>query len=421
MEYDVAVIGGGPAGCTVSTLLVQKGYTVVLMEKDKHPRFHIGESLLPRNMPILRKIGVYESVENIGVVKRGADFNAPFENDYAVFDFSDAMDNTEPTAFQVRREEFDEILWNNAAQTGADCFDETIVKTVDFHDHAVELEAESKKNGELKRIRANFVIDASGRETFLSSRLNLKERNPNHSSAAVFGHFQNVPRRTGDECGNISIYWFEHGWFWLIPLRDGRTSVGMVCWPYYLKSRNEPLEAFFWKAVGLQPQLHQRLNKAALIGDMTATGNFSYTSKAIFGDRYLLVGDAYAFIDPVFSSGVYLAMSGAEFAAVAVDGCLTTPTLSKKHLRRYQTHVTIGIKRFSWFIYRFTSPAIQFLFMNSSDKWGIKSSVISILAGDVYRPLPKRLPIVLFKIFYYALSLRRRQGSQVFHDRLKKG
>lgn len=415
---DVLVIGGGPAGTTAATLLHARGHRVVLVEKDRHPRFHIGESLLPRNVPILRRLGVMDRLQEIGVVKRGADFSLSGDTRHTVFDFSQALAPDEPTAFQVKRSEFDHMLLRNAHDKGVQVMEETTVTDVVWTRDDIRATARAA-DGEETAIAARFVIDASGRDTFLSRKLGLKHRNPHHNSAAVFGHFDHVPRRPGDEVGNISIYWFEQGWFWMIPLNDGRMSVGVVCWPKFLKTRQGSLEEFFWQAVATAPDVQARMREAVAVSEITATGNFSYTSSRMSGDRYLLVGDAYAFIDPVFSSGVYLAMQGAEFAAEAVDGCLREPARADAHLARYEKRVTAGLKRFSWFIYRFTSPAMRHLFRNPSDRFGLRAAVISVLSGDVYGRTTLWPRLAVFRAIYYVASIVFWRHGKAYRDRLE--
>lgn len=420
---DVLVIGGGPAGTTAATFLRRKGWSVTIIEKDRHPRFHIGESLLPRNMPILRDLGVMDRLGEIGVLKRGADFSPDVGEGRVLIDFSKALSPDEPTAFQIKRAEFDEMLLRNAEANGVTVLEET---TVTAHSllpgssegsGGVSVEARDAA-GRTRTLTGRFLIDASGRDTYLSSRMGVKARNPRHNSAAIFGHFDNVPRRPGEEVGNISIYWFAHGWFWMIPLRDGRMSVGMVCWPKYLKTRTGPLEDFFRQGVALSEPVAARLKDAKLATAMTATGNFSYTSSVMTGDRYLLVGDAYAFIDPVFSSGVYLAMQSATFAADAVDGALRDPKRAASHLKTYEKRVRKGLKTFSWFIYRFTSPAMQALFMKPSNRFGLKAAVTSVLAGDVYGRIRLTRHLVVFKLFYAIATLATWKQSRAYRGRL---
>lgn len=414
---DVLVVGGGPAGTTAATLLQAKGHRVILVEKDRHPRFHIGESLLPRNIPILRRLGVMDTLQEIGVLKRGADFSLSGDARHTLFDFSQALAPDEPTAFQVKRSEFDHMLLRNARDKGVAVLEETTVTDVSWEQDAVRATARNT-DGVETAITARFLIDASGRDTFLSRKLGFKQRNPNHNSAAVFSHFDNVPRRPGEEAGNISIYWFEQGWFWMIPLNDGRMSVGVVCWPKFLKTRQGSLEDFFWHAVAMAPDVQERMRGAVAVNEVTATGNFSYTSSQMSGDRYVLVGDAYAFIDPVFSSGVYLAMQGAEFAADAVDGCLSEPARATAHLAHYEKRVRGGLKRFSWFIYRFTSPAMRHLFRHPSDRFGLRAAVISVLSGDVYGRTTLWPRLALFRAIYLVASIVFWRQGKMYRQRL---
>ncbi|MEX0693206.1 MAG: NAD(P)/FAD-dependent oxidoreductase [Rhodospirillales bacterium] len=414
--YDVLVIGGGPAGTTTAALLASKGYTVVLVEKDRHPRFHIGESLLPRNMPVLRRLGVLDEVTEIGVVKRGADFSDAHDNTYVIFDFSNALAPDEPTALQVKREEFDHILINNAATKGVTVMQSARITDVQFVSASIEATVEGEDGNEIQ-LHARFAVDASGRDAFLSTRLGLKRRNPKHNSVAVFGHFSGVPRRHGDESGNISVYWFPHGWFWLIPLNDGRMSIGMVCWPKFMKTRQGTLEQFFWDGVALAPHMQVRMQDAKPLGEIIATGNFSYTSTQMTGDRFLLVGDAYAFIDPVFSSGVYLAMQGAEFAAEAVDGYLREPHKAAKHMKKYERRVSRGLEQFSWFIYRFTSPAMRYLFTHPTNYLGIRAAVTSVLSGDIFGRTVLWPRLMAFRTLYYVFSLVFWRAGKAYRDR----
>lgn len=419
LSCDVLVIGGGPAGSTVSTLLVERGFSVLLVEKDRHPRFHIGESLLPRNLPILRRLGVENRLRHIGVTKHGADFSGNEAESHVVYDFSEAMAPDEPSAFQVRRAEFDEMLLDNASERGVQVVQETRVTGIELDADPVTASILGT-DGTARQISARFVVDASGRDTFLSQRLDLKQRNKRHKSAAVFGHFSNVVRREGEEAGNISIYWFDQGWFWLIPLQDGCTSVGMVCDPGYLKQRDGDLQNLFWQTVSNTQGVAQRLENAQLLGEMRGTGNFSYQSTEMTGDRFLLVGDAYAFIDPVFSSGVYLAMQGAEYAAEAVEGILTQPQAALRHRRRYERRVRKGLRAFSWFIYRFTDPALRYLFLNPTRRFQLRRAVISVLSGDVYGRTRIWPQLLVFRLVYHVTSLFFWRQQKAHRARLDK-
>jgi flavin-dependent dehydrogenase len=420
-QCDVLVIGGGPAGTTIGSFLTQKGWQVTLLEKDHHPRFHIGESLLPMNLPILDRLGVLEQVEKIGVVKHGAEFNSMSENSKrSTIYFKKAMDKSHPFAYQVKRSEFDEILFRNCQRFGVNALEGVRVRDIEFRTGDKHLVHAQHESGECVTWETKFVIDASGRDTFLSRRLNIKEKNPHHNSAAIFGHFTGVERRKGEDQGNISIYWFEHGWFWMIPLREGIMSVGAVCFPDYLKTRRSSPTEFLWDTINQCDGARQRMKNASLINEAQVTGNFAYTSQRAYGDGYMLVGDAFAFIDPVFSSGVYLAMSTAEFGADAVDGCLRNPSKTSQFMRTHERRVRKGISMFSWFIYRFNTPAIYQLFMNKQNHFRIEEAMTSLLAGDVFRGAPMRWPITLFKLLYYGVFLAQIANSWSSYKRRMK-
>lgn len=418
-ETDVLVVGGGPAGTTVATLLKEKGWRVTLLEQEHHPRFHIGESLLPMNLPILERLGVLEAVRAIGVPKHGAEF-APGDDDTApqTIYFANAIDKQHPYAFQVRRSEFDEVLFRNCAARGVDAREGVKVRDITFRPggpHSVHTQSES---GETRVWQTRFVVDASGRDTLLSRKLGLKEKNPEHQSAAIFGHFRNVVRRPGRDAGNISIYWFRHGWFWMIPLRDGTMSVGAVCWPEYLKTRRATPEEFLWQTIRLCPQVAARMEAAELCDKARATGNYSYKARRMVGDGYILVGDAFAFIDPVFSTGVMLAMTSASLGAQAVDAHLRDPATAGPAFRRFERKMRHGIGTVSWFIYRFTSPAMQELFMNPRNMFRIQEAITSVLAGDVFRDTPLRMPLTVFKaVFYLTFGMRFRHAWQSYRRR----
>lgn len=415
----VLVIGGGPGGTTVGALLAKRGIDVLLLEKDRHPRFHIGESLLPRNIPILRRLGLEDRLRQIGVLKRGADFSVPDGGRHVVFNFCDAMAPDEPTAYQVRRSEFDHMLIENAGRAGVRVFQETRLEEIDLRADGATAHARRAGGGALT-IEADWVIDATGRDSFLSRKLNLKQRDPRHASAAVFGHFDCVERRPGQEAGNISIYWFDQGWFWVIPLRDGCTSVGMVCYPHYLKARDGSLEDLFRETVEKTPGLAERMRAATARGPVQGTGNFSYRASKMTGERFFLLGDAYAFIDPVFSSGVYLAMQGAEYAADAVECCLKDPKGAARYRRRYEKRVKRGLRVFSWFIYRFTSPAFRSLFTQPTNKFSLRAAVISVLSGDVYGRTVLWPRLMLFRVIYWVTSAILWRRGDVYRRRLQE-
>ena len=406
-DCDVLVIGGGPAGSTAAALLAERGYRVTLLEKARHPRFHIGESLLPANLPLLEKLGVAEAVKAIGMEKWGAEFVSPWHDHKQSFEFVDAMDKSMPMAYQVRRAEFDEILIRNASRKNARVVEGCQVQDVNFlPDNTGALVQARHDDGSIESVHARFVLDASGRDTFLGNRFKAKQRNKKHNSTAIYAHFSGAERNSGKAAGNITIFWFEHGWFWFIPLADGATSVGAVTWPYYLKTRNnKSLTQFFQETIALCAPLSERLQHAQLTSPVEATGNFSYVCDRTHGSNYLLLGDAYTFIDPVFSSGVMLAMHSAFVGADTVDICLRHPKQAAAALKKFDSTMRIGPKAFSWFIYRVTNPTMRNMFMGPSNIFRVKEALLSVLAGDVFGKTPIHGPLLLFKGLYYASSL----------------
>jgi len=406
-QCDVAVIGGGPGGSTVAALLARRGYKVIALEKAHHPRFHIGESLLPMNLPIFERLGVLEQVRELGVFKPGADFEADNERGYNTYAFARAIGKSPPHAYQVWRQDFDTMLYAHARKCGADAREGHEVLSVDQRD-ARESHLEVRTDdGRAYRIQARYVVDASGRDAFLAAKKRLRRKNDQHQSAAIFGHFRGAERRAGEDAGNISIYSFDHGWMWMIPLRDGVMSVGAVCRPDYLKQRKGRTVEYLLDTLRSNPALWRRLEHAELIGnEVRVTGNYSYDSARMGGPGWILVGDAFAFLDPVFSSGVYLAMSGAEQAAHLVDAALREPRREAALLRKLEKRQRAGMARFSFFIYRFNGPVMQQMFRSPRNTWQLEQGVISMLAGDLF-DTPKVLRrLSLFKLVYTIGGLR---------------
>jgi flavin-dependent dehydrogenase len=404
-DCDILVVGGGPAGSTAAILLAEQGHEVVVLEKARHPRFHIGESLLPANLPLFERLGVAEKVRAIGMQKWGAEFISHWDGRRQEFQFADAWDKSLPLAYQVRRSEFDEILIRRAGQQGARVIEGCRARDVEFTADDRVLVHAVHDDGRVHSWRAAQLIDASGRDTFLGNHLGTKRRNKKHNSAALYGHFKGARRDCGRREGNISIYWFDHGWCWFIPLADGTTSVGAVVWPHYLRSREAPVRDFFLSTLALCPPLAERLRSAELVTEVEATGNYSYACDACCGRNFLMVGDAYTFIDPVFSSGVMLAMNGGAAAAETVAACRANPARASRALRRFDRLMRHGPKHFSWFIYRVTNPTMRELFMGPRNVLRMEEALLSMLAGDIFRRTPIWTSLRLFKGLYYAISL----------------
>ena len=406
-QCDVVVIGGGPAGSTAAALLARRAYKVIALEKAHHPRFHIGESLLPMNLPIFERLGVLDKVRALGVFKSGADFEADNDRGYNTYAFARAIGNSPPHAYQVWRQDFDKMLFDHARECGADAREGHEVVKLEQHgprDTRLDVNAD---DGRSYRIQTRYVVDASGRDALLSTKKKLRRKNAEHQSAAIFAHFRGAQLRAGEDAGNISIYRFDYGWMWMIPLPDGVMSVGAVCRPDYLKQRKGRTVEFLLETLKLNGALWHRMQNAELIGnEVRVTGNYSYDSLRMGGPGWVLVGDAFAFLDPVFSSGVYLAMSGAEQAVNVVDSALREPAAESALLRKLEKRQRAGMARFSFFIYRFNGPVMQQMFREPRNTWQLEQGVISMLAGDLF-DTPKVLTrLKLFKLVYAICGLR---------------
>lgn len=412
-RYDIIIIGGGPAGSTAASLLSSRGWSVCLLEKECHPRFHIGESLLPMNLPIFERLGVMDEIRKIGIKKNAAEFNAtdtlrPIDTFY----FGESLTNNPPHAFQVLREELDYLLLENSRKRGATVIEEMTVINVQLDGNRKQITATDSKGAD-HEYECRFIIDASGRDSFLASKLNLKKKNRKHNSAAIYCHYRNVVRREGTDAGNISIYWVNQGWIWMIPLRNNIMSIGVVCSPAYMKTRQAPLDQFLWETLARVPDIKKRLINAYPAGNASVAANYSYTSSRMAGDGYLLVGDAYTFLDPVFSSGVFLAMQSAELGSEVVDTILKNPDLARKSLKRFEKKVHQSLASFSWFIYRFNFYPMRHLLMhnpgvNASQHFRtVKAAVISVFSGENHHHRTLLIPLLIFKINFYFLTLAK--------------
>jgi flavin-dependent dehydrogenase len=412
-ECDVVVVGGGPAGSTIAALLAQKRKSVVLLEKEHFPRFHIGESLLPLNLPLFDLLGVADEIRRIGVYKPGAELISDEHGATVTFRFSDNPYLSVGYSYQVRRSDFDKLLLDNSRRLGADVIEGARVTDITFDaEHRSRVTA-TGADGMPLAYSARFLVDASGRDTLLASRLRLKRADKHNNSAAVFGHFRNVPARPGDVAGMISVYLFEHGWIWMIPLPDDVTSVGVVGTQTFFKARDARLDALFARAVAASPSVADRMANARPIGSLVACADYSYDSRYYVGEGHILVGDAAAFIDPLFSSGVMMAMSTAAFGATVVEASLDGLDSRERHMRDYERKIRLSLRSLSWLIYRINSPILRDLLMSSIDLFNTRQRLITILAGDFYESRSFLSPLRRLQLAYGCLFLLSKIGFRL--------
>jgi flavin-dependent dehydrogenase len=410
-ECDFLVIGGGPAGCTAAATLAMRGRDVVLLEKERHPRFHIGESLLPMNTAIFERLGITDQVAALGVHKPGAEFVSDAVGKAVKFDFSDALENEYTYSWQVTRAPFDALLFRTATERGAKTQQEIKVTSVTFGRPGERARVEAVgPDGQTQVFLPRFVLDASGRDTFLGGRIRKKEANKRNNTAALYAHFRGVERRAGNDEGYITVHLAEDGWFWVIPLPDGITSVGFVGNQAAFKGRRGSPKDLFLQRIQESPTVSARMREAEMVSDVTSTGNYSYYCDRSYGDGYIMIGDAFAFLDPVFSSGVLLAMTTGERGAGVAETWLENPARGKAEAARMEKDVRWAMARLSWLIYRINTPALRMLFMSPGNRWRVRDGLISLLGGNLSRSRGLVVPITAFKLIYYTAAGLLRSG-----------
>ena len=412
LQCDVLVIGGGPAGSTAAALLAERGHDVVIVEKERHPRFHIGESLLPRNTALLDRLGLRDQVAAIGVHKPGAEFVADDTGKTVQFSFADGLDKTYTHSWQVRRAEFDQLLFEAAEARGARTMQQAAVKEVAFAGGGGRAEVTViEADGAITRWAPRYVLDASGRDTFLAGRFGRKRANKRNNTAAVYAHYKGVEFRTGEFEGYVSIHLAEDGWFWMIPLPDQVMSVGFVADPAVFKARRGDLAAFLADRIASSPTVSARMRGAEPVSEAGGSGNYSYAAESIGGDGYLLIGDAFAFLDPVFSSGVLLAMTSGEKGAAVADAWLADPARGRAMARRMEREMRHAMARIGWMVYRINTPALRLLFMAPRNAFRMRDGIVSLLAGNLRGTWRSALPVLAFKSIYFTTALLLRLGA----------
>ena len=413
-ECEVLVIGGGPAGSTAAALLAEAGRSVVLLEKSAHPRFHVGESLLPRNLAQLERLGVAGEVAAIGTFKPGAEFVDEACGRRSPFPFAQALNARWTHSYQVPRAGFDEILFRNAARNGAETHEDTRVTNVTLDPagrrHTVTAIG---PDGMEQTLHPAFILDATGRDTLLATQLGTKQSNRRNSTAAAYAHYRGAVARLGDEDGFITVHLADDGWFWFIPLPGDVMSVGFVGNASAWKERTGTVEAFLDARIARSPTASARLRNAERIGAVSTTGNYSYKSRSASGPGYMLIGDAFAFLDPVFSSGVLLAMTSGEMGADVAQAGLRSPAHGQAAARRAERQMRTAIDTLSWLVYRINKPVLRMMFMAPSNRFRMRDGLVAMLAGNLRLDWQMRPPVLAFKSAYYALTLAHRLGYRV--------
>jgi flavin-dependent dehydrogenase len=404
-DYDVAIIGGGPAGSSAATTLARGGRRVVLFERDRFPRFHIGESLLATSNEAFVKLGVREKVMAAGFTRKwGASFGPADGSSENYADFTVSPDIPFPQTWQVPRERFDELLLEHAAECGAEVHQEHRVMDTAFDAEGVTLDVAGPAEAR-RKVRVQAVIDASGRLGLLARKFKLRVDEPQLANIAVFAHYSGVPRLEGRRSGDIRLYGRDDmGWFWFIPISEELMSVGVVLqrrvfdtWPRM--SHEEILQ----RAISDTPAAAALMRDAKREWPVRVEKDFSYYVRAYAGDRWLLAGDAGSFLDPVFSTGATIALESGIEAARALEAAFARGDLSAGGFASFQRMQRHRYRMFRRFVVGFYTPNFRDLFF-SPGSGRIFAAVVNTVAGCWRPPLSRRL---LVHWFFFLVWLQR--------------
>jgi flavin-dependent dehydrogenase len=382
--YDVAIIGGGPAGSTAATLLARAGRRVLVLERDKFPRFHIGESLLPFSMQAFTRLGLHEKFARAGFMdKFGGEMYGACGNEGVKFYFEDGFRSQTDRSYQVTRADFDKLLLDHSAENGAEVREETGVENIEFSEDEATITISSKSNGSREEIRARYVIDASGRNSILGAKFKLKKNYEHLQKVSVFAHYDGMIRAEGRDGTLTRMVRALDRWFWVIPLSATRTSVGVVLdGAVYRESKLSP-EDFLEESIKQQPLLMETMRDAERVTPVRTAADFSYRSTRLYGDRWMLAGDAAGFIDPVFSSGVFLAVLAGEQAADALHEVLDRPAKRKKLFARYERNINKAMDVYLRFVDAWYSKEFIEVFLHPQDMFQIPPAVNAVLGGNI--------------------------------------
>jgi flavin-dependent dehydrogenase len=401
--YDVAIIGGGPAGSTAAALLARAGRRVIVFEREEFPRFHIGESLLPFSMQTFTRLELHEKFLHAGFIKKyGGEIIGACCDSGTKFYFKDGYRSQTDHAYQVTRGDFDKMLLDHATEAGAEVHEQTRVDGVEFSRDGVDLTI--KSNGSSHSIRACYVVDASGRTSLLGRQFTIKKTYDHLHKLSIFAQYEGVWRPDGIDGTLTVLVRAIDRWFWLIPLSDERTSVGVVLDSETFRESKLSAEDFLEQALAEQPTIAKRLGKARRASKIYVEADFSYRSARLYGDRWLLAGDAAGFIDPIFSSGVFLAVFSGEKCADVLNEVLDRPRKAKQLFARYERSVNRAMDVYLRFVNAWYTKEFIEVFLAPRNVLGLVPAVNAVLGGNVGNSFPIRWRMW---VFYFLVWLQR--------------
>jgi len=388
-KYDVIVMGGGPAGSSVAGILAREGRQVVLFEKEIFPRHHIGESLMTDTYWTFRRLGVLEKLrESPFVRKYSVQFANPAGKESRPFYFFEAVHHESAVTWQVTRAEFDHLLINHAAEQGVAVHQGVLVKQVLFEgDRAVGVEVQMQ-DGTREKFYANVVVDATGQSAMLSNKFRWRVRDPKLKKAVLYSYFKGAHREPDLNGGATLVLRTEAGsggWFWDIPLENDITSVGIVANPdYLLKGRGQDLAKILQEEIDKCEPCRRRVAGGTRVDKIYSILDYSYRSKHNAGNGFIIIGDAYGFLDPIYSSGVLLALKMAELAADAIHDAFNHDDFSAARLGQFQTKLDRGIESMRKLVYAFYNDGFSFAgFLRKYPEERVH--IINLLIGDVFK------------------------------------
>lgn len=401
--YDVAIIGGGPAGSTAAALLARAGRRVVVFEREKFPRFHIGESLLPFSMKAFTRLGLHEKFLRAGFMKKyGGEILGACSEPGTKFYFKDGYRSQTDHAYQVTRSDFDKLLLDHAADCGAEVHEDTSVDRIQFAKDDVELAIRS--NGSSHTIQARYVIDASGRASMLGRQFQIKKTYSHLQKLSIFAHYDGVWRAEGIDGTLTVLLRAIDRWFWLIPLSAERTSIGVVLDSETFRKSKLSAEDSLEQALAEQPIIAKRMINARRVSQVYVEADFSYRSARLHGDRWLLAGDAAGFIDPIFSSGVFLAVFSGEQCADVLHEVLAHPRKTKRLFASYERAVNRAMDIYLRFVDAWYTKEFIEVFLAPRNVLGLAPAVNAVLGGNVGNSFAIRWRMW---VFYFLVWLQR--------------
>lgn len=405
-DFDVVVIGGGPAGASTAIRLARRGRSVLVLERDVFPRFHVGESQVPWTDEVFQALGIDGLVAQGGFVEKwGASFTSADGSIEKYADFTSAPETPRPQTYQVTRAEFDHLVLQHAERSGATVLQGTSCLDVTFAPDHVAIR-HGGPGGE-RTVRAAAVVDASGRAGLLAHRLTERRYDHQLKNVALHAWFEDVPRRPGRRAGDIRMVTRpDRGWFWLIPVSETVTSVGVVLPKDVHAARTGgSLDDALDRYVRETPAASALLSSARRVSEVRFDADYSYESRDYAGDRWLVAGDAGAFLDPIFSTGVLLAMQAGIDAGDALDAALAAGDVSHRQFARYERLVARRYRWFRRFATGFYDPAFRDIFFVSDVPLGIREAVLSVMAGNWRPSLATRLRLLAF---FAVIAVHRR-------------